>query len=114
VPSEDEPRDIRAAGNTGVRPGGPYAFHPLSAAPTPIEQATVAPLLPARLVAAVPSEDEPRDIRAAGNTVVRAGGPYAFHPLPAAPTPIEQATVAPLLPARLVAAVPSEDEPRDI
>ena len=114
VPSDDEPRDIAATGNTTVRTGGPYAFHPLPAAPTPIELASAVLPLPPRLIAAVPSDDEPRDIAATGNTTVRTGGPYAFHPLPAAPTPIELASAVLPLPPRLIAAVPSDDEPRDI
>ena len=114
VRSDDEPRDIAATGNTTVRTGGPYAFHPLPAAPAPIDLASVVLSLPPRLIAALRSDDGPRDIAAAGNTTVRTGGPYAFHPLPAAPAPIDLASVVLSLPPRLIAAVPSDDEPRDI
>ena len=67
-------------------PADPLAFHPLPAAPTPIDLASPVLSLPPRLVAAVPSDDEPRDVAATGNTTVRTGGPDAFHPVPRADT----------------------------
>src|SRR5262245_3015376 len=90
VPSDNDLRDIRAvAGNATLRTGGPYAFHPLPTSPTPVELAAAVFPLPPRFVVPAPSDDEPQDIAAAGNSTVRVGGPYAFHPLPAAPTPVE-------------------------